>query len=190
MSLESLTPSLVFSASRAGARRLFRLVEGKAVDTDYAGISLDGATMRIVHPLEMSADELRAWGDHFAEAKMLGPFAQLGRPTYGKGEALVPTAKVPRGTLAGRVRGLGWRNVAAEDAGLVYGATKTFAGRNVRAELSHDGYHVSDNSWTDEPAGLSAVNFTDLRGQPIDEAAVDGIVWSEVAGDLRGMVGE
>jgi hypothetical protein len=188
--MKTLGERLVFSATLGDTRVLFRVAEATCVAADYAKVALAAdAIVRIAHPLEMSKEDLTTWGTHFSETEAMSPFPQIGRPTFARTEELLPKGKVAPATLAGRVRGLGWRNAAAEDAGMVYEATKTFAGRGVRASLSHGGYHVADNSWNTDPIELQSISFTTLTGESIAPATVDAIVFSEVAGDLLRMLG-
>jgi HEAT repeat protein len=191
--MKTLGERLVFCATHngGGQRVLFRVAEATCVAADYAKAPLAGdAIVRIAHPLEMTKEELTTWGTHFSEAETMSPFPQIGRTTFTRGgEELLPKGKVAPATLAGRVRGLGWRNASAEDAGMVYEATKTFAGRGIRASMSHGGYHVADNSWNTDPIELQSISFADLTGNPIELEKVDAIVFSEVASDLRRMLG-
>jgi hypothetical protein len=42
----------------------------------------DGASVGIVHRLEMTDDDVRAWAEHFAQYEKLSPFDQIGRAVY------------------------------------------------------------------------------------------------------------
>lgn len=180
-----MTPFAGRLVFRADDGTLFRVSEGELLNADYDTVSLKpDQTVRIAHPLELSADELDQWGEHFADAEIMQPFDQLGRPTYSKEDA-IPLGKTTRGAVAGRLRRLGWRKGWAEDAGMVYTASRLLAGRGVRAWLEHGGFYVGDPSWdADEEIDVSSVWFHDLEGQNLEIEDVDPLAYSEIVLEL------
>ena len=181
-----MTPFAGRVVFRADDGTLFRVSEGDFLNADYDVVELaPDQTVRIAHPLEMTAAEIQDWSEHFADAEIMQPFEQLGRPTFTKdddpffkGEKLGTTT---RGAVAGRLRRLGWRRGWAEDAGLVYTASRLLAGRGVRAWLEHGGFYVGDPSWeADEEIEVTHVWFQDLQGKELKLKNVDPLAYSEV----------
>ena len=165
--------------------------EGKGV-LDVAGrrVTLaNDAGIRIAHRLDLSDDDARAWGDVFGEAKIIQPFDQIGRTVHPRmNELSYSTDKVSPKTLAGRLRGAGWRHGSVQDAGMVYTAYRSFPARGAKVVLGHEGVHVSDNSWATDPVGITDVWFETRTGEKIEPGNVDPIVFSEVARDLAYLV--
>lgn len=170
---------------RADDGTLFRLSEGELLGAEYDVVDLrDDQTVRIAHPLQMNAVELDEWGQHFADAELVQPFEQLGRPIYDK-ETPIPLGQTTRGTVASRLKRLGWRRGYAEDAGMVYTASRLLAGRGVRAWVEHGGYYVGDPSWdAADVIDVSSVSFEDLEGRELSHDAVDPVAYSEILLEL------
>jgi len=67
--------------------RTFRVAEDRSYaderdePTTLTDVS-DDARIGIVHPLELTDEQRRAWGQIFADYEILQPFAQLGRPVF------------------------------------------------------------------------------------------------------------
>lgn len=181
--MKRLGASFVFSTGK----RTFRPDDGKLLDAKLEPVTLpDDAVIRLVHRHELDDAAARAWGDFFAEAKLIQPFEQIGRVVHPRGDSVPPPErKLPPATLSGRLRGNGWRHSSVEDAGMCYQAYRAFPGRKVRAHLSHGGVHVADPGWSSDPVGIEGVWFTDLSGNDIDPSKVDPIVFSEVVRDLE-----
>lgn len=169
-----------------GERALFRLAEGSAVACDYGAVALpEKAQVQVVHPMELSEKEAADWSKHFADAEIVQPFKQLGRPVREKKGELDVSGQVKPAVLAGRIRGLGWKFGAPQDAGNIFDSSRAFPGRGQRVCISHGCINVSDNSWNTDPIGVESVSFSDLAGNEVKVEAVDPIVFSEVAEDLR-----
>jgi len=60
-------------------------VSGDWADRDDEPVPAEGV-VRLVHPAELSADELEAWGQVFADYELLQPVDQLGRDVYRPGD--------------------------------------------------------------------------------------------------------
>ncbi|KAB2388002.1 DUF4132 domain-containing protein [Actinomadura montaniterrae] len=115
----------------------FRVAEdGTYADSaDDARTLPDAARVRVAHRLDLSADDLAAWGEVFADYEIAQPFRQLDRPvhTLTREEretgrlARFEGVKVPVGSLLGLER-RGWEHEAPADAGIVDGMTRGLPG--------------------------------------------------------------
>lgn len=103
---------------------VFRIDEsGQPVDADDNEQALGTDTVRLVHPLEMSPEELGTWCERLADYEILQPFEQLQRETYVFGTASskaviesIEGARAKGGTVAG-LQNRGWSRGPVEDAG-------------------------------------------------------------------------
>ncbi|KAA0123369.1 DUF4132 domain-containing protein [Methylobacterium sp. P1-11] len=118
---------------RTGPGLTFRVAEDLTfTDADDAPLDLDltGAApglIGLVHPLQLDAGALAAWGVLFGDYEIVQPFPQLGRETYAFTEAEAAAATTDRfaGTVveANRLRGMaarGWPLGAPQDGGVVW----------------------------------------------------------------------
>ncbi len=182
--MRQLACGLVF---RINADALLRCTaDGELVDADYGQVTLSaGARLTLVHPLELEPEPLKAWGQHLADAELLQPFPQFGRPTYAVSDGPQAYGEAKPVAVAARLRDLGWRNSRAEDAGMVYGAQRLLSGRGLRAEMHHGGFYIGDPSWGDEPISVEGLTFYDLEGQELTPEQVDPVAYSEVLYELQ-----
>lgn len=92
---------LVWAARDVAGERTFRVAEDSsfadAGDAPFTPSS--DASVRIAHPVELTADELTTWVGVFGDYGILQPFEQLGRAVFA------PTAKECKATELGRVAG-------------------------------------------------------------------------------------
>ncbi|MGU3421748.1 DUF4132 domain-containing protein [Methylobacterium sp. D54C] len=118
---------------RTGPGLTFRVAEDLTfTDADDAPLDLDltGAApglIGLVHPLQLDAGALAAWGALFGDYEIVQPFPQLARETYAftEAEAAASTTSRFAGTVveANRLRGMaarGWPLGAPQDAGVVW----------------------------------------------------------------------
>ena len=105
----------------------------------------------LVHPLELTAEDLKAWKEQLADYEIVQPFDQLGRPvckaTKEEQESL-PVSRFADATLngltlSGRLLGMGWFRGEILDAGFfenyyrndgAFGAELVFSGSSVGYE--------------------------------------------------------
>ncbi|MBE8400161.1 DUF4132 domain-containing protein [Leptospira borgpetersenii] len=127
----------------------FRLTEEK----DYADIhdkSLNlqgGSYVGIVHPLLLSAEEKKSWGQSFSDYEIISPFAQLGRPVYvlseeDKNKNEIPgfsKQKLKAEQLVFGLEKMGWSRGTAGDGGGFDEHSKQFLGDDVTAVIHYDG---------------------------------------------------
>ncbi|EKR65878.1 putative molybdate metabolism regulator MolR [Leptospira weilii str. 2006001853] len=132
---------------------VFRLTE----ERDYADIydkSLNlqgGAYVGIVHPLLLSQEEKKSWGQLFSDYEIIPPFLQLGRPIYvlsekDKLKREIPgftNSKVKAELLVFGLEKMGWSRGAAGDGGGIDEHSKQFLGDDVTAVIRYDGDDLS-----------------------------------------------
>ncbi len=176
----TVATGLVFATAEGES---FRVSEERTqIDADGEDFTLGAdAVVRIVHPLELSEQDLPKWRTHLEDAEIAQPFEQIHRPTFPHtGEIDVPKTAMKPGTFLGRVRDAGWNRGYAEDAGMVYTDWIKMPARGVKVELHHSGYYAGgDNSWL-EDVKIDSVGFSTLTGQYLDAKKVDPIAFSEV----------
>lgn len=105
----------------------------------------------LVHPLELTAEELKAWKEQLSDYEIVQPFDQLGRPVYVPSDEEKEEFAVRRFadamlnglTLSGRMLGMGWFRGEILDAGFfenyyrtdgAFGAELVFSGSSVGYE--------------------------------------------------------
>lgn len=181
----------------------FRVTE----DLTYADVkdesySLKGVeTVDIVHPLHLSEDLKRSWGEIFSDYEIIPPFPQLGRPVHGldKGEKKATVIDrwkglmIPAISLASTLEKLGWTRGALGDHGDFYEHVKYFESADVTAVIMYeDGIMVG--SMVDSAdqkltlscflPGLYKPKSFPSHAKGIALGKVDPVVLSEVLTDL------
>ena len=155
----------------------FRVAE----DLTYAGLEDEtftipvGATVGIVHPLELEAEVVRAWADRLGDYRIVQPFAQLGREVARDAKAADLVALRPVDTL--KLLGLerrGWRRGPVGDGGVIDGFEKE-AGVLRAAITLEPGLFVGD----------PRIHPTQTLGGVTFGHAPDRIFIAEVVADLR-----
>ncbi|MEZ4325016.1 MAG: DUF4132 domain-containing protein [Polyangiales bacterium] len=166
------------------------------------------ASVGVVHPSHLSADDAPAWGEILADYEIVPPFAQLGRPTYAlteeesKGTIITRFEKdeVEGRALVFGLEALGWTRGRPQDGGAFCAHHKTFGGVTAVATY-RDGCWVGTGGedWT--PQKVDAVGFTTNAGEAEDGffswtytkgavplREVDPVIVSEVLHDLTRLV--
>lgn len=106
----------------------------------------------LVHPIELSEEELSAWKEQLSDYEIIQPFEQLERPVYrlteeekGKEELTRFGGKVLNGlSLSGKLQGMGWYKGSVQDAG-VYMTFYREDGE-LGVELEFSGSYVGDEN--------------------------------------------
>jgi predicted DNA-binding WGR domain protein len=195
--LRHLVRRLLWGAYRDGATVVaFRVAEDASfADMHDAAFALpDDAHVGIVHPLELDAATLAAFGQVYADYEIAQPFAQLGRETYALADDERAQTALQRfegrRIATGSVLGLehrGWRRGAPQDAGWIGWMTRELPD-DVEAELGLDpGMSAGDISL--EPVQRLTTLVLRRRGTWNDEgnvafARLDDIVVSELLRDI------
>lgn len=170
-------------------------------------------TVGIVHPLELSVEQLAAWQTHVADYELQSPFPQLGRtvlrcdePQKGvKFGKQFNGAEVNAMTFKGRADRLGWTRGSVVDGGCIEGYRKCFPGAGADVFLSLDGMYMGIDMYS----SITLQQFYFVKGGSVrvgsylydgpgkedDErlipfGQVPPIVYSEAVGDLQKISGK
>ena len=92
----------------------------------------------------------------------------------------------PPEAIAYGLRNRGWDHDGAEDAGMVYGASRVFGG-GWHAHVSHDGHFAAAGSFSLGDIGVRDVGFY-LNGESQDIESVPARIYSEVVRDLKAVL--
>ncbi len=94
--------NLLWRAHEAsGEMTLFRVAE----DMTLAGVDdeawelAEDVEVSLVHPIDMTTDELQRWGDVFMDYELIAPFEQLGRQVYVQGDESLDLECVIKGEV-------------------------------------------------------------------------------------------
>lgn len=106
----------------------------------------------LVHPIELSGEELAAWKEQLSDYEVTQPFEQLDRQVYrvaeeekGKAELTRFGGKLLNGlSLSGKLQGMGWYRGSVQDGG-VYTTFYREDGE-LGAELEFSGCYVGDEN--------------------------------------------
>ncbi len=146
---------LIWGLYEDGAlKTTFRYMEDGSFNTvDEEEYELPGeGTIGLVHPIELTADELSAWKEQLSDYEVTQPFEQLERPVYqlteeekGQKELTRFGGKLLNGlSLSGKLQGLGWYRGSVQDAGGYY--TFYREDGNTGVELEFSGCFVGDEN--------------------------------------------
>jgi hypothetical protein len=169
--------------------RTFRVTEERQyADRRDAPCTLEGvASVGIVHPLHLSAEELAGWGEVFGDYEIIPPFAQLGRKVHRllpgeEGRTAVTRfndVAVPLMLFMGVLKSNGWTNGQYDGGHYLPGYRKRFEERGVVAVISNSVGAVN--------AQITGASFeADAPGAgpnerpPLPLGQVDPVVVSEV----------
>lgn len=167
----------------------------------------------IIHPLELTEDQRKAWQTHLADYEITPPFPQLERPVVhlapehaGKKSLADYAGTSMNGmTFKGRADRLGWTRGSVCDGGGITTYTKSFPAAGVDVFLGLDGMHIGIDMSTDiklekacfvRSGSVKTGSYT--YDEPGDEndprvlpfGQVPAIVYSEVLGDLHKIAGK
>jgi predicted DNA-binding WGR domain protein len=209
--LTNLARRLLWGAYDAGGHltAAFRVTEDQAcADAEDRPWKPDGAAaVGIVHPLHLTEEQRRAWGEVFADYELIAPFPQLGRPVYavspeearGKVIDRMGRTKVPALALRGTLEKRGWTRGSAADHGVIQEFSKPFPGAGVTALLEIEpGIPLGLPDWTEDQK-VERVFFLKGIYEPlcyprhpekdfVPLKRVDPVALSEVLGDLAALV--
>jgi hypothetical protein len=189
--------------ARGALKKTLRVTEDqtyadeKDETTDLSGITEVG----VVHALDLSDDQKKAWGEILSDYEIVPPFAQVGRPIYTleKDEAKeteidrFEKVEIPATALVGTLERLAWLRGIPEDGGVFHELSKPFYGPNVTAIVEYEmgvpvGYM---EGWEDQkitrcffvPGVYSPKMYPDHK-KALKLGEVDPIAVSEVLKDL------
>jgi hypothetical protein len=173
--------------------RTFRVTEEREyADMRDAPCPLEGvASVGIVHPLHLTAEQLAGWGEVFGDYEIIPPFPQLGRKVHrllpGEERQTALTrfndTAVPLMLFMGILKANGWSNGMVEGGQYLPGYRKRFEERGVVAVLSSSvgpaNVQITGASFEAEVPGAGP-----NERPPLPLGQVDPVVVSEVLGVL------
>ena len=169
--------------------------EGEPTGLELNSINIESfMVITIPHPAALSPEHRAAWTALFAEAALDQPFTQLQREVsvYSSDRdpltALIKASPTrPPEAIAYGLRNRGWDPDHAEDAGMIYGASRRFGG-GWHVHVSHDGHFAAPGAFTLGDIGIRDVGFyLNRESQALD--AVPARIYSEVTRDLKAVLG-
>ncbi|MFI5458284.1 MAG: DUF4132 domain-containing protein [Isosphaerales bacterium] len=167
----------------------------------------------IVHPLELTEDQRKAWQTHLADYEITPPFPQLERPVVqlapdraGKKSVTEYAGTNLNGmTFKGRADRFGWTRGSVCDAGSITTYFKSFPAAGVDVFLGLDGMYIGidmsaeielKDAFFVRAGSVKTGSYTyDEPGNENDDRVlrfgdVPPIVYSEVLGDLQKIAGK
>ncbi len=201
----NLVRLLVWGAYDAEGRLTgtFRITEDQSLADEHdEPFELTGAAaVGIVHPLHLSDEQRRAWGELLSDYEIVPPFPQLGRGLFslepGEAEQTVlerfNQGQIPATALVGTLERLAWIRGIPEDGGVFYEHSKPFYGANVTAIVQYeDGVPVGYmEGWEDQTLsgcffvpGIYNADIYPDHNQKLKLGDIDPVVLSEVLSDL------
>lgn len=160
-------------------------------------------SLGLVHPLELDATTIAAWGQIVADYELIPPFPQLGRaihePTREDIEqnqfAVIKNVEIEPVYVPSVLEGHDWTRGDAQDGGVYLGHHKYFPGKDIFVSVSYDGIYMGDPRIS-ENQKVQDVQF--FKGRPenfshwysnskiavLQYSEVDPIVLSEVYSNL------
>ena len=167
----------------------------------------------IIHPLELTEDQRKAWQTHLADYEITPPFPQLERPVvqlapeHAAKKSLSDYAgtSINGMTFKGRADRLGWTRGSVCDGGGITTYTKSFPAAGVDVFLGLDGMYIGidmsseiklEEAFFVRSGSVKTGSYT--YDEPGDEndprvlpfGQVPAIVYSEVLGDLHKIAGK
>ncbi|EMO51757.1 DUF4132 domain-containing protein [Leptospira noguchii] len=155
---------------------VFRLTEEK----DYADIhdnSLNlqgGAYVGIVHPLLLSQEEKKSWGQLFSDYEIIPPFSQIARPVYvlseeDKNKKEIPgftDQKVKAEQLVFGLEKMGWSRGSAGDGGGIDEHSIQYLSDDVTAVIRYNGDDLSYGNIGGQDLDLEGAYFVKGLREP------------------------
>lgn len=179
-----LIGSLVWS-THEGTR--IRLLEGSCFDVEYDEVTiLEETSLTLVHPLEISADEVKQWGAQLAEDEVFPLFPQFTREFFNASDhpfdGLCTSIGYDKSSeFMDLLFAHGWRHGAVE-YGTYSESYQVLPGRNARVWFSHGTMNFNAHTgygYNPEQPGVYKVHIDDLAGRKLAIAEIDPVVYSE-----------
>jgi Domain of unknown function (DUF4132) len=184
----------------------FRITE----DQQFASIADEplvlptGATVGVVHPLQMEEPARGRWSELFADYEIIPPFPQLGRAIHRLEQDEDKSLSLdrfngrnfPAPTLVFTLEKMGWVRGTAMDAGCFDEHSRQFPAANVTALLTYEGTVSMGYIDPTEQLRLTGCCFVEGLREPsgyekanggVDLGRVDPVVISETLHDLTSL---
>lgn len=161
----------------------------------------DNASIGLVHPIELSADELAVWKEQLSDYEITQPFPQLDRCVFHITDEEKSMTDITRFNdrelnglaFAGKMLKFGWFKGTAEDAGMFYYFYRTDSpksGESYTAELKFSGMYIEvfyDNS--DDVSVETLSFYTNSNDKPVPAGEVSPRYFSEIIKQLTEAIG-
>ena len=145
--------SLIWGVYEAGGlKETFRYMEDGSFNTvdEEEYILPDGASVGLVHPIELDADALAAWKQQLEDYEITQSIVQLSRPVYrlAPQQAQATALETAAGrvlnslTLTGKLQSLGWYRGSVLDGGGFYSFYREDPAVGLGVELNFSGSFV------------------------------------------------
>ena len=155
-------------------KQTFRYMEDGSFNTsDEDELEIpENVSIGLVHPLELSEEDISAWKEQLEDYEIVQPFPQLERRVYRMTEEEKQSNEILRFngktinslSLIGKMTKLGWYKGQAEDAGWFYYFFRKDLSRRTK---NTDGTYSSEGMMTElEFSGASIVNY-DFEGEEV-----------------------
>lgn len=170
----------------------------------------ENAEISLVHPVELSEDELSAWTEQLKDYEIVQPFAQLSRPVYCPTSDELNEVDVKRfygkevinQTLTSRMEKNGWYRGVAQDGGCFYEFCREDVSRKIKdsngksvkigygAELSFSGEYIGVYQVDAEDVDIENLSFykADNMTKKIPVSEVSDRYFSEIVMQLTAML--
>lgn len=170
----------------------------------------ENAEISLVHPVEMSTEELSAWTEQLSDYEITQPFPQLSRPVFRPEDNEVSAAEIRRfygktvlnQTLTSRMEKNGWYRGTAQDAGFFFEFRREDVSRKIKsadgksvpvgygAELSFSGTYIGVYQMDAEDVEIENLCFykADDFNKKISVSKVSSRYFSEIVMQLTAML--
>ena len=184
------------------------------VDDDETELPADGS-IGLVHPLELTKEQIEGWKEQLSDYEIEQPFPQLDRKVYTMTEEEKNSTEILRFdgielnslSLIGKLTKIGWYKGLAEDAGVFFyfwredissretAPDGTAVNKGVHAELNFSGtsivnYDFEGEDVTVEKLELHLPGADHYRSTPIKVSEVGDRYFSELIMQLTAVLGE
>ncbi|GAB4212559.1 MAG: hypothetical protein OHK0013_35490 [Sandaracinaceae bacterium] len=173
----------------------FRVAEDRSLaDADDTAFALaEGATVGLVHRLELSPELAAKWGSIFADYEIVQPFEQLGRATHEASEEEERSTRIARGPFKAKTRAVlglesrGWRK-GENEQGVIRSMIKPIRG-TLHVELPIDeGIFLGSPEDTGPEQEITYARLLDDR-EEVPFSRLGRVAMSELLRDLESLRG-
>lgn len=161
----------------------------------------ENAQIGLVHPIELTDEELSAWKEQLSDYEIVQPFDQLERPVYRMTDKEKTETEIMRFydrelnglTFAGKMLKNGWYKGAAEDAGMFfdfYRSDSSKAGESYLARLKFSGMYIE--TFYDDSGDITVETlsfYTNSSNQAVPAGEISPRYFSEIIVQLTEVIG-
>lgn len=190
--------------SESGLSATFRyLDDGSFTTSDEDEFEVpENAQIGLVHPIELTEEELSAWKEQLADYEIVQPFAQLERTVYPITDKEKTETEITRFydrelnslAFAGKMLKYGWYKGEAQDAGMFfdfYRSDSSKAGEGYIARLKFSGMYIE--TFYDDSGDITVETlsfYTHGNTEPVPAGEISPRYFSEIIVQLTAVIGE